>query len=70
MKKILLYVTLWVLTFIANGCVVVHYPEGYWEWPENQRLEWREHHRLRWNERYERHHDDRREDERERHERY
>jgi len=60
MKKILLYATLWLFTFIGNGCVVVHYPEGYWGWPEERRMEWREHHHLRWYERYEEHHEEHR----------
>ena len=53
MKRILLYLLLWLTVFIANGCVTVRYPDEYWGWSDDRRSEWREQHPLRWNERYE-----------------
>ncbi len=61
MKKILLYLMLWLSTLLANGCVAVAYPDEYWGWPEERREEWREHNRLRWYERYEERHEERHE---------
>lgn len=62
MKRILLYLMLWLSMLAVNGCVAVRYPEGYWEWSENRRSEWREHHRLRPWERYEHRRETRREE--------
>jgi hypothetical protein len=53
MKKILLYLMLWLSVFIGNGCVSVRYPDEYWGWPEDRRREWREEHHPRWYERRE-----------------
>jgi hypothetical protein len=58
MKKLLLYMMLWISTFIS-GCVAVdypdryYYPDEYYTWPEGRREEWREQHRHEMNQRHE-----------------
>jgi hypothetical protein len=48
--------------FVGNGCVAVYYPDDYYTWPEERRIEWREHHSRHWNEYYtERRHEERQE---------
>lgn len=53
MKRTLLLLSLWLSVLFLNGCVGVQYPDGYWEWPEEERSEWREENQLRPWERYE-----------------
>jgi hypothetical protein len=69
MKRILLFLMLWLSTLAVNGCVAVRYPNEYWELPENRRAEWREHHRLRPWQHYENRREPRREERSEEHHR-